>query len=187
MRRGLFFALALSLFACAQIAAVRREENEQRLETLFALPVGRRRWLAGRLALAAAGAAALGLAAGVLAWAGAHSQGVHISLSSMLEAGANCLPATLTFLALGAIAFALLPRAGAGVAYGLVSSAFLWELVGALLGAPEWSLGISPFHQVGLVPAQAFRPAPAMVMLAIAGAAAITAIWLFDRRDLAGP
>jgi len=34
--------------------------------------------------------------------------------------------------------------------------------------------------------AQAFRPAPAIVMLAIAGGAAVVALWLFERRDLAG-
>ncbi len=51
----LFFVLAVSLFACSQIAAARREEADERLETLLALPSSRRRWLAGRLALAAVG------------------------------------------------------------------------------------------------------------------------------------
>ena len=76
----LFFVLAVSLFACSQIAAARHEEAEQRLETLLALPVGRGRWLGGRLVLAAAAASAISVSAGVLAWAGAHSQGVSVSL-----------------------------------------------------------------------------------------------------------
>ena len=67
----LFLVLAVCLFVCFQIAAAREEEAEQRLETLLALPVGRRRWLAGRLAVAALGAAAIALVAGLLAWAGA--------------------------------------------------------------------------------------------------------------------
>ncbi|MGZ4279299.1 MAG: polyketide antibiotic transporter, partial [Solirubrobacteraceae bacterium] len=53
----LVMVLALSLFACAQVSAARHEEDAQHLETLLALPVGRSRWLAGRL-LAATGAAA---------------------------------------------------------------------------------------------------------------------------------
>ncbi len=53
----IFFVLAVSLFACAQIAAARHEEAEGRLETLLALPLGRGSWLGGRLALAAAGRA----------------------------------------------------------------------------------------------------------------------------------
>jgi ABC-2 type transport system permease protein len=43
----LFFVLAISLFACAQVVAARHEEAGQQLETLLALPVSRRRWLAG--------------------------------------------------------------------------------------------------------------------------------------------
>ena len=64
----LFVVLAVSLFCCMQVGSVREEESEQRLETLLALPVGRRRWLAGRLLVAAAAAGALALAAGLLAW-----------------------------------------------------------------------------------------------------------------------
>jgi polyether ionophore transport system permease protein len=102
----LFFVLAISLFACAQVAAARHEEAGQQLETLLALPVGRRHWLTGRLALALGGSIVLALCAGVLAWAGARSQGAAVSLPRMLEAGANCLPATLLFGSLGALAFA---------------------------------------------------------------------------------
>jgi ABC-2 type transport system permease protein len=182
----LFFVLAVSLFSCAQIAAARHEEAEERLETLFALPVDRHRWLAGRLALALAGAVALSLAAGVLAWAGAALQNAHVSLESMLEAGANCLPVALLFLGLAALAFALLPRASVGIAYGLVAVAFVWQLFGGLLGAPHWLLDLSPFQHVGLVPAQAFKLEAAAIMLALAALSAGAALWLFRRRDLVG-
>jgi len=182
-----FFVLVLSLFACAQIAAARSAESEQQLETLLALPVDRRRWLAGRLGLAASGAAAIGLFAGVFAWAGAATQNAGVSLAQMLGAGANCLPVALLFLGLGALAYATLPRAASGIAYGLVVAAFVWQLFGGVLGAPRWLLELSPFEHVGLVPAQAFRAADAAIMLAIAAATALTAIWAFRRRDLIGP
>lgn len=182
----LFFVLAISLFLCSQVAAVRREEADQRLETLFALPISRRSWLGGRLALAVGGATLLALAAGVLAWAGAASQGGGVSLPDMLAAGANCLPAALLFLALGTLAFAALPRVSTGVAYGMVSVAFVWELFGALLGAPAWTLDLSPFHQIGLVPAQPFKATAAVIMLAIAALATLAAARIFERRDLTG-
>lgn len=182
----LFFVLAISLFACAQVVAARHEEAEGRLETLLVLPLGRRRWLAGRLALAVGGAVALALGAGVLAWAGARSQGADVSLADMLGAGANCLPAALLFLALSALAFAARPRATGGIAYGLVSLAFVWQLFGAALGAPSWLLGVSPFHHVGLVPAQSFKALAAAIMLGLAAAALAAAFALFARRDLTG-
>jgi ABC-2 type transport system permease protein len=181
----LFFVLAVSLFACTQVAAARHEEAEERLETLLALPVGRRRWLGGRLALAVAAAIAISVTAGVLAWAGARSQGVSISLATMIGAGANCLPASMLFLGLAALAYAAVPRATAGIAYGLVAVAFLWQLFGALLGAPRWLVDITPFAHVGLVPAQPFDTAGAVVMLAVGLAGAVAALWVFERRDLA--
>ena len=133
----IFFILVVSLFACAQIGAARHEEAEERLERLLALPVGRRRWLGGRLVLAVAGAVAISLAAGLFTWAGAASQGVDISLPRMLEAGANCLPVALLFLGFAALAYATVPRASAGITYALVTVAFLWQLVGSLLGVPH--------------------------------------------------
>jgi putative exporter of polyketide antibiotics len=64
----LLFVLVISLYACSQLASIRREEADQQLETLFAQPLGRYRWLVDRLALATAGAAALALVAATLAW-----------------------------------------------------------------------------------------------------------------------
>ena len=136
--------------------------------------------------MAGAGATAVALAAGVLAWAGAASQGAGVSLSTMRGAGANCLPAALLFLGLGGLAFAIAARAGPAIAYGLVGVAFLWYAFGALLDAPGWLLAVSPFHDVGLVPGEAFNPAAAATMLGVAAAAALAALRLFARRDLAG-
>jgi ABC-2 type transport system permease protein len=182
----LFFVLAVSLFACAQLGAARREEADGRLETLFALPVDRPRWLVGRLVLAAVGVAVLGLTAGLLAWTGAAAQHAGVPLASMLEAGANCLPVALLFLGLSALAFALVPRAGVAISYGVVAVTFVWQLFGDLLSAPRWLLDISPFQHVGLVPAQPFRATAAAVMLALALLAGLSALWAFRQRDLVG-
>jgi ABC-2 type transport system permease protein len=182
----LFFLLAISLFGAFQLGAVREEESEQRLETLLAQPVGRKRWLAERLALITVGATVVALSAGVLAWLGAVSAGADVSFTRLLEAGANCLPVFVLFLGLGALAYALVPRAGVAIAYGLVAAAFVWETVGGLLEAPGWLLGISPFHHVALVPAESFAAPAAAVMLALGLAAVLAALAAFRRRDLIG-
>jgi polyether ionophore transport system permease protein len=180
----LFVVLAVSLFCCMQLGAVRDEESEQRLETLLALPVGRLSWLGGRLLVAAAAAAIVALTAGLLAWAGAASQGADVSLASMLGAGANCLPAALLFLAIGAVAFALVPRAAVVIAYGAVGAAFALELFGALLEAPGWLLALSPFHDIGLVPGEPFDAGAAMVMTVLAVLGTLASLAIFGRRDL---
>jgi polyether ionophore transport system permease protein len=182
----IFFILAVSLFVCAQVGATRNEEEEQRLETLLALPVGRARWLGGRLFLGAAGAALLSVVSGLFTWAGAASAGVDVSAARMLEAGANCMPVSVLFLGLAALAYAVAPRASAGVVYGLVTVAFVWQLVGQLVGAPDWLVDVTPFAHVGLVPTQSFRLGAAAVMVAIGAAGAATSIALFQRRDLLG-
>jgi ABC-2 type transport system permease protein len=182
----LFFVLVVSLFACAQISAARQEEAEQRLETLLSLPVTRRRWLGGRLLLATCAAAAISLAAGLLTWAGAESGGVSVSLPRMLAAGANCLSVALLFLGIATLAYAVVPRASAGLAYALVTVAFLWDLFGSLLGAPKWVVELTPFAHLGLEPVQPFRVLASAIMLGIALGSALAATWLFQRRDLTG-
>jgi len=182
----IFFILAVSLFACGQVVAARHEEADEQLETLLALPVSRTGWLGGRLLLAGCGAAAISLMAGLFTWAGAASQGVNISLARMLEAGVNCLPVALVFLGVAALAYATVPRASAGIAYGAVTIAFLWQLSASLLGAPSWLATLTPFAHVGLVPAQQLRATAALVMLASGILASLVALWFFRRRDLTG-
>jgi ABC-2 type transport system permease protein len=182
----IFFILAVSLFVCAQVSAARHEEAEQRLETLLALPVGRLQWLSGRLLLAVGAAAALSLIAGAFTWVGAASQGVTISFPKLLEAGANCLPVALLFLGLAVLAYALVPQASAGIAYGLVMLAFVWYLVGSLVGVPKWLVDATPFAHVGFVPSQSFRTVSALAMVGIGVVATALALVAFDRRDLVG-
>jgi ABC-2 type transport system permease protein len=181
-----FFVLALSLFVCAQVGSARREEEDERLETLLAMPVGRVGWLGGRLALAACGAAGLSLLAGAATWAGAAATGITISLADMLGAGANCLPVAFLFLGLAALAYAVAPRASGGIAYGIVIASFLWQAVGSLLGVPKWLVDLTPFAHLALVPAQTFRPTSAAIMIGIGLASGAAALAIFRRRDLLG-
>jgi ABC-2 type transport system permease protein len=181
-----FFVLAVSLLFCAQVASARHEEAESRLETLLALPVARKRWLGDRLAIAIAGGTAMAIVSGVLAWAGARANGVHVALGGTIEAGLNILPAGLLFLGLATLVYGLFPRAGAGAGYAIVGAAFLWDLVGGLTGAPRWLLELTPFHHVGLVPIAPYPATAAAVMTLLGAAAAVAGMWAFGRRDLAG-
>jgi ABC-2 type transport system permease protein len=178
------FTLAISLFAASHISAIRDDEGSGRLETLFALPVARRAWLVGRIVIAAGSSVAVALLVGVLAWAGAASQSSGVSFAALLEAGANCVPAALCFLGVGALLFAALPRQSAGGSLALVGVAFLWELVGALVGAPAWLLAVSPFHHVAAVPQSAFDVRGALAMIVVSVCASAAGVELFIRRDL---
>jgi ABC-2 type transport system permease protein len=179
-----FYVLGISMFACAQVGSARHEEAGQQLETLLALPVGRTGWLAGRLLLAACAAAVIALLSGLLTWAGAIAGGTSVPVGQMLEAGANCLPAALLFLGIAALAYAAAPRASSAISYGILVLTFLWQVVGALVGAPGWLAGLTPFAHIGLVPVEPFRATAAVVMIGIALAAVVAALAVFRRRDL---
>ena len=128
----------------------------------------------------------ISLAAGFFTWAGAASSGVaDLSLPRMLEAGANCLPVAILFLGLAALAYALVPRASAGIAYGLVIVAFLWQLFGSLLGVPKWLVDATPFAHVGMIPLSPSGPARARDGRDRSACAA-AAVARFERRDLLG-
>jgi ABC-2 type transport system permease protein len=180
----IFVVIAVSAFACALIGAARREEADRQLETLLAQPVGRVRWLGGRLLLAAAAVVAVSLAAGLFAWAGAATAGVDVTLPRMLEAGVNAVPTAVLFLGFAALAYALVPRASGGIAYGLVTVAFFWQLVGALLDAPRWTITLSPFAHLGPVPERPFPTGAALAMTGIGLFASLLAAVAFRRRDL---
>ena len=128
----------------------------------------------------------LSLASGFFVWAGAQSQGISISLPKMLEAGANCMPIAILFLGIAVLAYAIVPRASTGIAYGLVTLAFLWQLFGSLLSVPKWLLDATPFAHIGMVPAQPFRVGAAVLMVVIGVVAGVAAILWFERRDLMG-
>jgi ABC-2 type transport system permease protein len=181
----LLFELAVPLFAVAQVSALRREESGQALETLLALPVGRYRWLSGRLALAAGGAAAVALSAAVFGWIGVTASGASLSLPEMLEAGANCFAMAALFLGLAVLLFAIAPRAAAAGAYVLVTVSFLWQLFGSLLSLPRWALNLTPYAHLGLAPAQPFRPLPSLILVLIGLVSALAGVAAFRRRDLA--
>ncbi len=182
----ILFVLEIAFFCCSQAGTARGEEAQGRLETLFALRQSRIGWLGGRLGIAAGGALLIALIAGLGTAIGAAASGADISFARLIGAGLNCLPAGALFLGLSLLLVALLPRQGVGLAYALVVVAFVWYLVGALLKAPGWLLGVSPFDQIGFVPAMPFRAAPAVVMLLIGGAAAGAALVRFRTRDLTG-
>jgi ABC-2 type transport system permease protein len=180
------FALGVALVAAQQAAAIREEEASGRLETLLVRPLGRGRWLAGRLAAVAGALVLVSAATGLAAWIGVVARGETVDAWRLAAAAANLLPPALLFLGLALAAFGLRPRATAAAAWGLVLGTFLIEFVGSLLELPGWLLAVSPFHH--LEPAPAVDPAigPAMVMLLLGAAAAAVGVAAFRRRDLEG-
>ncbi len=180
----LFFMLILCLFVCAQLGAAQSEEEEGRLETMLAQPVGRQTWFGGRVGLAAIAAVTLALVCTLAAWAGAAAVGEPMSVLRLAGSGLNFLPVALLFLGCSSVAYATVPRFATAISYALVIAAFLWELVASLLSVPSWLRNATPFAHVGLMPSASPELGAAVIMLAIAAVLIAIALVMFDRRDV---
>ena len=77
-----------------------------------------------------------------------------------------------------------MPRHTGAIAFGAVGAAYLWEQTGAVVKAPAWVLGISPFHWLALVPSEPFDLTASLVMVAVGAAAALAGVEVFRRRDV---
>jgi ABC-2 type transport system permease protein len=181
----LYLAALLTFAAAGQIAAMRAEEADGHLDHLFARPLDRRAWLAGRLGFGAAFIAAAALATGLAGWAGIASGPGGLGIGPMLQAGLNLIPPALLILGLGTLLLGVAPRLAMPLLYALVLWSFLIEIVGTSITSSRWLLDTALFTHVGPVPA-AGLDWPAMGILTGLGLlAALAGLITFTRRDLA--
>ncbi len=177
---------ALTCFAAAsQITATRGEEAGGYADHLLARPVSRWRWLAGRLAVAAALVIAASLAAGLAGWAGVAGQHTSLGLAQLLKAGLNIAPPALFVLGAGTLAYGTWPRLATAAAYGLVAWSFLIELLATVI-TNRWLLDTSVLHHIQPVPAAQPDWTAATWLTGLGILTAMTGTALFSRRDLVG-
>lgn len=180
----LFVTLALATAAAGQVAATRDEEASARVDNLLVRPVGRVRWLAGRLLVALALLTlAAGLASGSALVAG-RAGDLRISVGDLLVAGINALPAAAFVLGMGTLLHGVVPRMAVGLTYALVAASFLLEVVGSNVGLPGWLLNLSVLHHVSPAPALSPDWRSALILVALGALAAGTGALALARRDV---
>ena len=176
----------LTCFAAAsQITTTRSEEADGYADHLLARPVSRWRWLAGRLAIAAALVVIASLAAGLAGWVGLAGQHTGLSFTQLVKAGINIAPPALFVLGAGSLAYGAWPRLAPAVAYGLVAWSFLIELIATVI-TNRWLLDTSVLHHIQPVPAAQPDWTTAAWLTGLGILAALAGTAFFSRRDLAG-
>lgn len=178
------FAVVGVCFAVSEVGAAREEEATNRLDNILTRAVTRRSWLVGRLLVTVGGIAVLALGLALGAAIGATLGDADIAVAEFATVAVNAVPVALCFLGLTALVFAAVPRATTGFGFGLVGAAFVWQLIGSAIDAPQWMLDLTPFAHVAPVPAQGMNVAAALVLAAIGAVGSISAVELFARRDL---
>jgi ABC-2 type transport system permease protein len=180
-----YIAALIALAAAGQVSAMRAEEAEGHLDNLLARPLDRRAWLLGRLGVAMVFVLALGVAAGVGAWAGLGPGSGELALGRMLEAGFNAAVPGLLVLGLGTLVVGLVPRFASPLVYGVVLWSFIVFVVGPTMSAPQWFLDTSILVHLGPVPASNLEWITVLSFLMLAGLSVVGGQIAFDRRDLA--
>ncbi len=180
----LLIGAVLALVPASQIDSAREEEASGRLAQIVAGPPSRRRWLAGRLVLAAGAVVTMGCLAGTATWAGARSQGLHVGLASTITAGVNIVPTALLALAVGALALAMAPRTATVAVYVVVGWSLIIDLLGSLVTSLNGLTHLSLFHYVALAPAEDPHWAALATYTVVAACLASASVLLIGHRDL---
>jgi len=127
------------------LTRLRPDEAEGRAELLLATSLSRAGWFARHVAVAVGSAVAVALAGGIAAGLGfAATGGGAERIGTSLTAILVHLPAGLVFLALAALAFAVLPRLSVALGWGLLVAGLALGQLGGLLGLPKWLQDVSP-------------------------------------------
>lgn len=185
---SIFFMICAALIAAAaasQLAAARDEEAAGHLDHLLARATGRARWLASRMAVAAATVLAASLGTGLAAWAGAATQHGGLAPGLLVQAGVSLAFPALFVLGAGVLIYGLLPRAATATAYALVAWSFVLELVGAGVPVSHWLRDTSVLAHIAPAPAASPDWASAALLAGLGLLGAVLGGIAFARRDLA--
>ncbi|MDN5892555.1 MAG: polyketide antibiotic transporter [Nocardioides sp.] len=180
----LMLALFVTAFAVSSALRPRGEEDAGRVEVLLATAIPRNRWLLGHMLITTLGVVLLVLLAGFglgLGYALAVGDGARIT-----ELTLAALPYAAPVLVIAGIArllFGVAPR-WAGLAWLALGYCVVVMFFGELLKFPDWSLNLSPFTHLALVPAEGFELLPFVALLALAAALSAIGQIAFRRRDV---
>jgi len=160
------------------------EEESGRVESLLATGLSRRRWLLAHVLTTVAGTVLVLVGGGLglgLGYAMVTGDGGRIG-PFLLDSFGYVAP-SLVLAGIARLLYGVAPRwaflAWVGLGLGVVMVFF-----GPLLHLPEWLQGLSPYHHLALVPAEAFRWAPFLVLLLVAGILSGVGQAAFARRDV---
>lgn len=177
-------AMTAAVYAVLTTLRARSEETAGRAEPLLVTPTSRTRWLASHASVAAVGSVVV-LLAGALgtSLSGAVVLGDAGVVPALLGAAAVYAAPLVLTVGVAVALFGLVPSASAA-AWLVVVYALVVGMLGGLLGLPDWTLELSPFGVVPLLPVERFEIVPVLGLLALAAVLLAAGFAGFRRRDL---
>jgi ABC-2 type transport system permease protein len=178
-------ALVAAAYSIRSVLKLRSEEDKLLSEHVLATATPRPRYAWSHLVYGLIGPVLILAVSGVVAGLtyGLIIGDVGGQVPRVLEAAMAQVPAVWVITGVTMALYGIVPRL-ASVSWGVLGASLLLGLLGEILEFPQWSLDLSPFTHVPLIPAEDFVLTPFLVLTAVAAALVASGLVGFGRRDV---
>lgn len=177
--------IVAAVYATQALLRMRTEETALRAEPLLATRVGRVRWAASHVVLAALGVVVLMALSGLVAGLahGLRTGDVGGQVPRLVAAGLVQAPAALVVAGIVVFLFGLLPRLTVA-AWAVLGAFLVIGEFGGLFKLNQRVLDLSPFTHLPKLPGGEVSATPIVVLVVVAAAFAVAGLLAFRRRDI---
>jgi ABC-2 type transport system permease protein len=182
-----FALLILAGYAVVQVSRWAAQDSEGRVEMLLSAPVSRTRVVIDRALEFAVASLLIVIAGSVGAAASAPSSGINIAAGHLFTSSLLMWPFALAFGGLGVAIVSRWPRVAVPFLAAFAAIEYFLGDLAPLFKFPDWVANLSVFHLFGNPLASnsiSWTPPLTMMLVFVVGFAA--ALFLMDRRDVAG-
>lgn len=178
-------AIVASAYSIRSVLKLKTEEDSLRSELVLATATPRRRYAWSHLLYGLVGPVVILAVAGALAGAtyGAIVGDVAGETPRVLAAAMSQLPAVWVLTGATMALYGALPRL-ASLSWGVLAFCLILGQLGQILQFPQWSLNLSPFSHIPMIPAADFVATPFAILLALAAALIVAGMTGFRTRDI---
>ena len=176
----------LAAYIVSMVIRMSQEESSGRLEQLLATAKTRSAWLASHISVITIGSILLFLAMGLFGalsyWFAADIR--ETALPDIIVSAAINIPATLLFLSLCVLLFAIAPKVCKSAAWFIYGYIALIGTLASIFKWPQWTQNFSPFTHTPIYPGTELNMSPIYIMTVTSICLLLISLFLFQRRDL---
>ncbi len=179
-----FAALLIASYVLSSLHIVSEDEDDGRLDLVYANPVRRIDWFGAQIVVSALVAVALALIAATGTWLGLVAGSTTLSFTESLVGMLNVLPLGGLALGVAVLLYGVRPTLVVPVTGAALIVAYLTTFLGPALHLSNWMLDLSPFHHLAMAPARPVAWVATLVMVATGAGLVMAGMAAFAARDL---
>ena len=178
-------AIIAAAYSIRSVLKLKSEEDELRAELVLATATPRPRYAWSHLFYGVVGPVVILAVAGVVAGAtyGSMIGDIGGQVPRVLVAAMAQVPAVWVVTGITMALYGILPR-WSSVSWGVLATCLILGQLGQILRFPQWSLNLSPFSHVPLIPAEDVSATPFLALLAVGVALVVAGLVGFRNRDI---